>query len=389
MYHTPEKVFHWHQNNESWLINRQPLASVGVVWSQQHIDFYGRDHADELVESHWRGMLQALVRARIPYLPVHIDDIDSKAVNFSVLILPNLAAMTDEQAASIRKFVQAGGNLIATGNSSLFDEWGDKRTDYALADLFGAHYIPSANIDAQTPSKKLAGDAYHTYLRLVPELRARTDGPHKGPEPAVTGKRHPVLEGFEETDTIPFGGLLNALRLDEGVEIPATFIPQFPVYPPEKAYMREPKTDIPAIVLNEKTGMGRVAFIPADLDKQFGRTNLPDHGNLLKNIVHWASNENIPLRIEGAGLVDCHLYTQKNYLILHLVNLTNAATWRQPLDELIAIGPLKVTIQMPKGIAGNKIQTLVSNKSIAAKVSDGQFHFELSSILDHEVIVIG
>ena len=105
--------------------------------------------------------------------------------------------------------------------------------------------------------------------------------------------------------------------------------------------------------------------------------------------MHWASNENIPLRIEGAGLVDCHLYTQKNYLILHLVNLTNAATWRQPLDELIAIGPLKVTIQMPKGIAGNKIQTLVSNKSIAAKVSDGQFHFELSSILDHEVIVIG
>jgi len=389
MYHTPEKVFHWHQNNETWLINRQPLASVGVVWSQQHTDFYGRDHADELVESPWRGMLQALVRARIPYLPIHIDDIDSKAANFSVLILPNLAAMTDEQAASIRKFVQAGGNLIATGNSSLFDEWGDKRADYALADLFGAHYISSANIDAQTPSKKLAGDAYHTYLRLTPELRARTDGPHKGPEPPVTSKRHPVLEGFEETDTIPFGGLLNALRLDEGVEIPATFIPQFPVYPPEKAYMREPKTDIPAIVLNEKTGIGRVAFIPADLDKQFGRTNLPDHGNLLKNIVHWASNDNIPIRIEGAGLVDCHLYTRENYLILHLVNLTNAATWRQPLDELIAIGPLKVTIQMPKEIAGNKIQTLVSNKSIAAKVSDGQCQFELSSILDHEVIVIG
>jgi hypothetical protein len=31
-----------------------------------------------------------------------------------------------------------------------------------------------------------------------------------------------------------------------------TFIPQFPTYPPEKAWMREPKTDIPGLII--KTG---------------------------------------------------------------------------------------------------------------------------------------
>ncbi|MEO5593691.1 MAG: beta-galactosidase [Chitinophagaceae bacterium] len=389
MYHNPEKVFHWHKENERYLVNRFPVATVGVVWSQENMDFYGRDHTDELVESPWRGMVQALIRARIPYLPVHIDDLDRDASKFSVLVMPNLAAMSDEQAAGIRKFVKDGGSLVATGDSSLFDQWGDKRTDYALADLFGAHYIAPGNDDEQPPSKRLAGDAYHTYLRLAPDLRAQTDGPHKGPEPAIVGKRHPILKGFEETDTIPFGGLLRPLRIDADVEMVASYIPQFPVYPPEKAYMRVPKTDIPGILLNEKTGQGRVVFIPADLDKQFGRTNLPDHGNLLKNIIRWAAKENIPVNVEGAGLVDCHLYTQQNRMILHLVNLTSAAAWRQPLDELISIGPLKVSVQLSKGIAGNKIRPLVANKNITAKVSGGRCHFEVASILDHEVIVIG
>jgi len=389
MYHNPEKVFRWHKENESFLINRLPVASVGVVWSQENTDFYGRDHADELVESPWRGMVQALIRARIPYLPVHIDDMERDASRFSVLVLPNLAAVTDEQADRIRKFVKAGGSLIATGDSSLYDQWGDKRADYALSDLFGAHYILPGNGDEQPPSKKLAGDAYHTYLRLTPELRAQTDGPHKGPEPVANGKRHPILKGFEETDTIPFGGLLRPLRVEPGVEMLASYIPQFPVYPPEKAWMREPKTNIPAILLNEKTGSGRVAFIPADLDKQFGRTNLPDHGNLLKNIIRWAAKEDIPITAEGAGLVDCHLYRQQDRLILHLVNLTNTGTWRQPIDELIAIGPLKLGVKLPKGIKGNAIRPLVTHKNIVAKVSDGWCHFEISSILDHEVIVIG
>jgi Hypothetical glycosyl hydrolase 6/Beta-galactosidase trimerisation domain len=396
MYHTPEKVFHWHKQNEAYLINRLPVASIGIVWSQQHTDFYGRDHTDELVELPWRGMVQALIRARIPYLPVHIDHIERDAEKFRVLILPNLAAMSNEQSAAIKRFVQAGGSLVATGDSSLFDEWGDQRTDYALADLFGAHYIGS-NGNEQPPSKKLAGEAYHTYLRLTPELRAQTDGPHKGPEPVITSKRHSILKGFEETDTLPFGGLLKPLRIEPGVELLATYIPQFPVYPPEKAYMREPKTDIPAILLNEKSNAGRVAFIPADLDRQFGRTNLPDHGNLLKNIILWAAKEDIAIHVDGAGLLDCHLYSQTyqqgmkkmNRLILHIVNLTNAAAWRQPIDELISIGPLKVSIKLPDGITGHQLRLLVADKNITAKVVEGTCRFEVSSVLDHEVIVIG
>ena len=79
MYHTAEPVFRWHKEHEQYLVDRRPVASVGVVWSQQNTDYYGRDEAAELVDAPYRGFTQALIRARIPYLPVHADHIDRDA----------------------------------------------------------------------------------------------------------------------------------------------------------------------------------------------------------------------------------------------------------------------------------------------------------------------
>ena len=388
MYHTAAPIFNWHKVNEKYLINRQPVATVGVVWSQQNMDFYGHDATEQLVELPWRGMTQSLLRARIPFLPVHADHIDRDANQFSLLILPNLAVMTDDQVASVQRFVKNGGSLIATGESSLFNEWGDQRPDYALGDLFGAHVMESNKPLSDEARIKRASDTLHTYLRLSPELRGQVDGPKNGSEPTITSQRHSILQGFEETDILPFGGMLDQIRVDDGTEVLMTFIPAFPIYPPETSWMRTPKTDIPGLILNPNPSGGRIAFIPADLDRQFGRYNLPDHGNLLANIIRWASKDDIPLIIEGKGLLDCHLYKQPGRLILHIVNMTSAGTWRQPIDELIPIGPVLVRVKLPEDVKGRGVQLLVSNQKIKGKVEKGWVEFTISSIEDHEVVVI-
>jgi len=387
MYHNPEQIFHWNRANEEFLIDRQPVATVGVVWSQQNMDFYGRDNSEELVELPWRGMTQALIRARIPYLPVHADQIDRDAAQFAVLVLPDLAVMTEGQIAAVRRFVNRGGSLIATGNSSLLDEWGDPRADYGLADLYGAHLAQSLDIHAREP-EKLEAEVYHSYLRLSPALQGGEDGPNRQGGLKVKGHRHEILQGFEETDILPFGGLLKPLLTDTGVEVLMTYIPQFPVFPPEKVWMREPKTDIPGIVLRQSSGGSLIAFVPADIDRQYGRSNLPDHGNLLRNIVRWAAKEDIPLTVEGAGLLDCHLYRQPHRLILHLVNLSSPGTWRQPIDEFLAIGPLQLKVKLPGDVPGNSLRLLVSGQSVNGKLENGWIQFTLTSILDHELVVI-
>ncbi len=389
MYQTAEPVYRWHREHEQFLVNRQPVATVGVVWSQQNQDFYGRDDADLLVELPWRGFTQALIRARIPYLPVHADHIERDESQFSMLVLPNLGALSDAQVASIRRFVQRGGGLIATGESSLFNEWGDPRPDFALADLFGAHLIAPPGAGDEARRRRNANETRHTYLRLVPERRASVDGPRSGDEPIVAGERHPVLRGFEETDILPFGGVLEGLKVEPGAEVLATFVPAFPIYPPETAWMRTPNTDLPGLVLNATSTGARIAYLPADLDRRFARDNLPDHGDLLANLVRWTAKDNIPLAVEGPGLIDCHLYRQPGRLILHLVNLTSAGTWRQPIHKLIPVGPLQVRVRLPTGVRAKRPRLLASTNRVSVHMRGQWCHFETERVLDHELIVLG
>jgi len=252
---------------------------------------------------------------------------------------------------------------VATGATSLYDEWGDARKDFALADLFGAH-APAAD----SGRRGVVRASVHSYLRL--------SAPH-----------HEVLRGFEETEILPFGGALENLRTDPTVTIPLTFVPPFPTNPPETAWMREPKTDIPGLVLSTH-GNARVAYLPADLDRRFGRDNLPDHGNLLANLFRWAAADRIPLEVSGAGLIDCHLYRQPGRLILHLVNLTNEGTWRAALDELIPVGPLAVRLKLPDDVKGRSLQFLVGKERSAVALRQGWLSFDVKSVLDHEVVVV-
>ncbi|MBM3853235.1 MAG: Tat pathway signal protein, partial [Verrucomicrobia bacterium] len=386
MYQTAGPVYDWHRRHERFLVNRRPVATVGVVWSQQNHDFFGRDDVEATVELPWRGLTHALIRARIPYLPVHADHIDRDASRFAALALPNLGAVSEAQVAALRRFVQRGGGLLATGESLLRDEWGDPRPDFALADLLGAHVPETAGTRTR---RAFTGDSQHTYLRLRPERRAVVDGPKLGTEPAAAGSRSAVLAGFDATDLLPFGGRLEPLRVDRGAEVLMTFVPAFPIYPPETAWMREPVTDIPGLILTTPAGSGRVAFLPADLDRRFARDNLPDHGDLLANLVRWVARDKTPLVVEGPGMIDCHLYEQEGRSILHLVNLTSAGTWRQPVHELIPVGPIRVRVQC--AAPGNAIaaRRLVAAREFRPTVAEGWCRFEIDSILDHEVIVLG
>jgi len=384
MYHTAEPIFRWYKANEEFLINRQPVASVGVVWSQENSDFFGRDEAELKVNQPYRGIMQALIRARIPYIPVHADHIDRESPQLKLLILPNVGSLSASQVASVKRFVANGGSLFATGVSSLYNELGDELQDYALSDLFKTHYIKDARASGNRANATL-----HTYLRLRPELRKNVYGPQTGTEPEITGEqRHTILKGFDLTDIIPFGGVLTPLRLDAGIQPLMTFVPDFPMYPPEKAWMREPVTDIPGLIIHTLPNGSRIAFMPADVDRQYARHNLPDHGNLLANIIRWATQDNVPISVTGPGLIDCNIYKQPGRLIIHLVNLTSAATWRQPLEEYIPVGPITVKVKLPEGVAGEYPNLMVAGQRIVANVSDGWSSFQLTSILNHELVVI-
>ena len=86
--------------------------------------------------------------------------------------------------------------------------------------------------------------------------------------------------------------------------------------------------------------------------------------------------------------MDCHLYHQPGRVILHLVNLVSAGTWKGPIDELIPIGPLQIQVKLPADVKGRPAQALVGGGTMAVVVRDGWATFDVKSILDHEVVVL-
>ena len=79
-----------------------------------------------------------LLESHVPFRVITEAELD-RLEEFAVVIAPSWAAMSEEAAEAIRAYVAAGGVLIATGETSLFDEWGRRRDDFLLADLFGMH----------------------------------------------------------------------------------------------------------------------------------------------------------------------------------------------------------------------------------------------------------
>jgi hypothetical protein len=386
-YQTPIAMGEWMARHEPFLVRRQPIATVGVIYSQRNTDFFGRDDTETQVNLPQRGFTQALTRARIPYLFVNAEDLERDAAAMRVLILPNVGLLTDEQVAGLRAFVSRGGGLIATGAASLCDRWGDARPDLALADVLGVRLPAGHPWRDPARRREWAGTHAQTYLRLTPELRARAYGPHSRGEPEASGARHPIFKGFDETDILPFGGTLDSIEIDAASQRLLTYVPPRPVFPPEAVWSRETTTSVPGLVVGERAG-GRVVYFAADLDRRFARDNNPDVGNLLANAVRWAARDDIPLQVEGPGLLDCHLYRQPGRAILHCVNLTNTGTWRGPIEELIPVGPITLRVRLPEDVPGRRARLLASERESAVSVADGWARLELPSVLDHEVIVV-
>jgi hypothetical protein len=358
-----ERIYAWHHRVEPYLRNELPLARVALVYSQQTATFYGADRAREKVEDHTLGFYHALVEARVPFEMVHDRLLDPERLRaFKLLILPNIACLSDRQCDQLRRFVQDGGSLVATFETSLYDERGERRADFGLADLFGARF-----------GGRVEGPMRNSYLRLE-----RDPG----------GTAHPLLDGLDDAPRI-INGVWRVEVAPAGALAPRplTLIPSYPDLPMEMVYPRVERTDAPQVFLRE-IGRGRVVYFPWDIDRVFWEVLSVDHGRLLANAVRWAANEEGPVTVSGPGLVDVTIWRQKQSLTVHLVNLTNPMMIKGPLRELLPLGAQQVRVKLPAGTKPVKVTLLVAEQVPHADESSGYLEVTVPSILDHEVVAI-
>ncbi len=376
-----EELYQRYARWEPYLRNEAALARVGLVYSQQTAWFYGGDQAGARVEDHTLGWYQALIEARIPFEMVHDGLLDpGRLAGLKTLILPNIAALSNAQCDQLRAFVRRGGSLIATYETSLYDERGARRPNFALADLLGVDF-----------GGRIETRMRNTYLRLEHE----------------SAPGHPLLLGLEDAPRIIHG--VSRIEVKASAPFPdppVTLIPGYPDLPMEKVYPRHTKTDIPEVYLRElhpaaagaapvatdRPDSSRIVYFPWDIDRTFWEVLCVDHSRLLSNAVRWATNEPAVVEVDGSGVLDVTVWRQKASVTVHLVNLTTPMMMKGPARELLPVGEQRLRVRLPQGLRAGRVRLLAAGTTIEPRVRDQGSRQELEvtvpSVVDHEVVAI-
>ena len=349
---------------EPYLRNEAPVARVGLVYSQQTWNYYGGDQARGKVEDHSLGFYQALIEARIPFEMVHDGLLDEEHLRpFKTLILPNIAALSDQQCQQLRAFVQRGGSIVATHETSLYDEMGVQRQDFGLADLFGASYAGG-----------IEGPMKNSYLAIDRD--------------PMTRSFHPLVAGLEDAGRIINGVHRVLVETTKPLSaVPLTLIPSYPDLPMEMVWPRVNQTDIPQVYLHQ-VGAGRIVYFPWDIDRSFWEVLNVDHGKLLLNAVDWATNEERPVTVVGQGVLDVTVWRQQHSMTVHLVNLTNPMMMKGPIRELIPVGEQVVRLQVPEHRQISSVHLLRAGVTLSVQYERGAITVRVPSVLEHEVVAV-
>jgi uncharacterized membrane protein len=246
------------RNCEEYLVERESVKFAALLYSRKTIDLFD-SHEEIKCVNELMGFSKALLQSHIPFDIITEDGLKNAINQYQVLILPNVACLSDDDVALIKKFVQNGGGLVASYRTSIYDMDGKKREKNNLDEVFG---IKSTGEEKRV----FTTDSY----MLI-----------KYSHPVVEGKLHRIIPSFGTQLIVKPAGSSRVI---------STLVEESPVhYAP-----LGPDTNLPTIVVNEYLN-GRTVYFAGPIGSRYLEFSLPVHKMIICNSVIWTSREEAPL----------------------------------------------------------------------------------------------
>jgi hypothetical protein len=346
------KYFQWMARHDVHFINKRPIANLGVVMGQRTHLFYKPPRGAAMRE-YMDGMYYALLEGRFLFDFVHEDKLAPEDLaKYTALLLPNTALLSDEQCRQLRAYVDGGGSLLATFETSLYDERNQRRHDFGLADVFGIR-----------KNGDVVGTLGNAYLARIE-------------------RQHEILSGFSNTNWIP--GAENRVPVAPVDSPILTVVPGFVAYPPELSYPLQERTSEPAVVMRQK-GASRLLYFPGDIERTMWKSGHTDLARLLQNSIRWVAGGNAPVTVEGEGVIETFAWETQAGFAVHVLNYTNPAMHRGWLRKFYPIGAQKVRMALPKGRRVTRVELLRAERQIPFVEGAGTVEFTIPRVVDYEV----
>ncbi|MDE7353972.1 MAG: hypothetical protein K2O06_13140 [Acetatifactor sp.] len=304
--------------NEELIADSVPVMDVAIYYSPATRDqFADRDDRKDLFSNQIRGAERVLIERHIPYGFVVGDESFclEKLKGVKAVLLPNAALLSDQEAAILTEYVKAGGGLVASFESSLYDQEGKRRTDFGLAEVFGCHYTGE--------SVAAGNDSYFL----------------------IKQSEHEILKDIGETQVIMAGGRTAVVRSEKEMEEMAGYIPVIPNQPPEYAWRESLESPYAGIIVR-KEGAGRVVYFAHTIDRECFLNGHEDYTEIYGNAIDYVTGGSYHIRTDAFRSVHCSLVRNENSFVLSLINTTG--TQQRPIKELVPVKDVRVWLNIPE-----------------------------------------
>ncbi|MGD0619459.1 MAG: alpha-amylase family protein [Bryobacteraceae bacterium] len=344
------RFFQWTAKHDRHFANKRSIANIAVVMGQRTQLFYEPPKGAALSQD-TDGIYYALLEGRFLFDFVHEDDLGPETLRkYSAALLPNTALLSDRQCEQLRAYVETGGSLLGTFETSMYDDRNQRRSEFGLADVFGI---------------RKAGDVIGTNGNA---FYARIE------------KRHSILDGLTNTNLLP--GAEYRLPVAPVNDPVLTVVPGYVAYPPELSYPTQPRTNEPAVVLRDK-GRSRLAWFPGDIERTMWRTGHTDLRQLLQNAIRWVSGGEPPVTVEGDGAIETFAWETEAGFAVHVLNYTNPNMQRGWVRNFYPIGEQKVTMKLPAGHRVSRVQLLRAGSDVPFQELAGRIEFTIPRVVDY------
>ncbi|MCH6233156.1 beta-galactosidase trimerization domain-containing protein [Cognataquiflexum rubidum] len=314
------EAYNFVKENEVLLEQHIPHSNIGIYYSNSTRESYRKKAEDEdAYGNEIRGIETVLMENHIPH-DFLIDDhfSEEKFQKYKLIILPNVKCISKKEVTLFKKFVENGGNLIATYASSLFDEKGNELENYGLSEVLGVNY---AGKRVNTKS-----DNYQFIL----------------------DKGHPLVSADSSETELLFNAAHTTLcKPMPNTKVVCTWVPTIQNQPPDKSWVEDFSTEYPTITENEY-GEGKVIYFANQPDLISHVIGHADPRNLLARAIQYLVGNQIPLDTNAPPSVNLGLTTSlihPGQYILSLVNTTSGPI--RPIRALIPVHDIWIKVNLP------------------------------------------
>ena len=297
-----------------------PVSNVGLFYSRPTRRSYreSREEGDSF-DTSIKGMETVLIENHVQYdyIPDDPGITPETLEKYKVILLSNTRSMSDEEVEVFKQYVRNGGNLVATYETSLYDEEGQRRDDFGLAESFGVSYT---------------GEKENTQMDNYQFIKNR---------------EHPLVKDDSPSTELLFtSGYTMICEAKTGADVICTRVPRIHNQPPDKSWVEEFSTDHPTVVQNNY-GKGSVIYFANQPDVVGYEIGHHDVRNLLIRSVRLFTGNKMIVESDAPesvhiGLTESRIHSGQ--YILSLVNTTSGPV--RPVRKLIPVEGIHVKLRL-------------------------------------------